>query len=72
MSAVCQTPNAATAAGRCYFRIAMPCRIEEILRPYVDRIGASVAAMIKINGGERVIFGENITDTVAVAGLHSR
>src|SRR5262249_40665020 len=46
MTAVCQAPNAATATGRSYFRITMPSRIEEILRPCVDRMGVSVAAMI--------------------------
>ena len=69
-TAVCYTPNAAAGPGRCYFRIAMPAGVEKVLGPDVDRVGVNVAAMIKVNSGERIVFSQNISDTVGVAGLH--
>jgi hypothetical protein len=40
-----QAPDAAAAAGRRHFGIAMTASIEKILRPPIDRMGAHVAAM---------------------------
>ena len=34
----------------------MNCRLQIILRPYVDRIGDGAAAMIEIDGTERIVL----------------
>ena len=50
----------------------MTAGVEKILRPHIDRTGVHVAAMIEIDCGERIIFGQNVTDAVGVPGLHRR
>ena len=50
----------------------MAAKFEEVLRPAVDRMRIDVAAVIEIDRRKRIILGENVTDTVSMAGLHSR
>jgi hypothetical protein len=51
------------------FLIRVHGRLHEILRPHID--GAQlVAAMIQVDGTERIIVRQHIGKAIAVAGLH--
>ena len=40
------------------------------MRPYVDAVGDGAAAMIQIDGSERVVLRENVRDPVSMLSLH--
>ena len=67
-----QTPDAAALARRGYFGIGVASHIEEILRPDVDRVRVRMSAVIQIDRGERIRFGEHVRDAVGLPGLHRR
>ena len=67
-----QTQDQAAVAAWRYFRISMARRVEEILRPDVNRARAAMTAVGQLDRGEWIRLGHHISDAVRMPGLPCR
>lgn len=53
-----------------HFAIAAATDVEKILRPNINAEQVEIAAMVQIDRGERISFGQQVRDAVGTPRLH--
>jgi hypothetical protein len=69
--AVSKTPDTNAFTARRYLLIGINRSLQVILGPFVDAVRNKATTMIEIDCPERVVFRENVAQSICMPGLHS-